>query len=283
MRLSSFLFIGSHALESCNFEQGITLTCSLSDLSIDVAQEQPGPCQLVMDNFGMYRVDIESDDGSCRIWDGTSDLQSFSVAYNDKCLSMVNGAIAGQLHLRKSINDKEYEVDQPMSLSCSPTTYTLEESYSIVDDPTEAGHLHRTIQADGRSIKIYDLSTHQETNKITRGHIYQAVISLGDKLYDGFDMVVDRCQIFDENGVVFETVVEDDAVHSHLINHVQKSEELTLGANSAHTHYAFDFNGMSRLGAKIFRLRCDVTIAANIIEPTMAPIAHMTEPERFDE
>ena len=64
-------------------------------------------------------------------------------------------------------------------------------------------------------------------------------------------MIVDRCQIFDENGVVFETVVEDDAVHSHLINHVQKSEELTLGANSAHTHYAFDFNGMSRLGAKI--------------------------------
>ena len=81
-------------------------------------------------------------------------------------LSMVNGAIAGQLHLRKNINDKEYEVDQPMSLSCSPTTYTLEESYSIVDDPTEAGHLHRTIQADGRSIKIYDLSTHQETSKV---------------------------------------------------------------------------------------------------------------------
>ena len=79
---------------------------------------------------------------------------------------MINGAIAGQLHLRKNINDKEYEVDQPMSLSCSPTTYTLEESYSIVDDPTEAGHLHRTIQADGRSIKIYDLSTHQETNKV---------------------------------------------------------------------------------------------------------------------
>ena len=86
--------------------------------------------------------------------------------------------------------------------------------------------------------------------QIIRGHVYQAVISLGDKLYDGFGMNVDRCQILDETGIVFETVIEDNAIHSDLINHVQKSETLTLGANSEHTHFAFDFNGMSRIGAK---------------------------------
>ena len=63
-------------------------------------------------------------------------------------------------------------------------------------------------------------------------------------------MNVDRCQILDETGIVFETVTEDNAIHSDLINHVQKSETLTLGANSEHTHFAFDFNGMSRIGAK---------------------------------
>ena len=100
MRLSNFLFVGSHALESCLFEQGISLTCSLSGLSIEVTLEQPdSPCQLVIDNFNMYRVsvkeicerknitlkiDVESDDGACRIWDGIGNVQPFSLAYDEK-------------------------------------------------------------------------------------------------------------------------------------------------------------------------------------------------------
>lgn len=80
---------------------------------------------------------------------------------------MGDGGIAGQLHLRKIINNKEYEVDQPMTVSCSPTVYTLEESYTIDDDTTHVGHLHQKLQAPGRSLKIYDLSTHHETSKVS--------------------------------------------------------------------------------------------------------------------
>ena len=81
-------------------------------------------------------------------------------------LSLKNGQVSGTLHLRRLIDELEYEVDQPISFSCSPTTFTIESAYQLIDEPSNEPHLHQYITAPDRSIKVYDLSSNTEAHAV---------------------------------------------------------------------------------------------------------------------
>ena len=113
-------------------------------------------------------------------------------------------------------------------------------------------------------------------------------------------MNVDECHMLDQDGTVFETIIENNIIHSALINHMEVAETLTPAADPNHTFYAFNFFGFSRVGAEqcefcgfkvsenswdLVKLQCMVSIVPVGIEettPGAVIIAHMTEPSRYD-
>ena len=80
---------------------------------------------------------------------------------------MESGVINGKIHHYQLINDTEYEVDQPISFSCSPNTIELSSRNFTMDDfDSNASHLHKKIKAPNGEITIYDYFTNEEAEKV---------------------------------------------------------------------------------------------------------------------
>ena len=177
---------------------------------------------------------------------------------------MAEGRIGGNIYVQKMMGEETYDIDQPIGFSCGPSTITLEsKTYEASDEnvPTVA-HLHQSITAPNKSITIYDLSTETEATsvssvfiimitqlylQITRGNAYQAVVSLGDYLYDGFEMSVDSCVFVDQKGRT-QPIIKDNQIADGLEGHVALPEELVMPESAE--LMAFDFYGFGRPGTE---------------------------------
>merc|ERR1712106_203745 len=158
------------------------------------------------------------------------------------------------------VGENEIESTEPLQISCSPTQLDLESSVLSFNDTTSdaKGGLHREIIAPNSDIIIYDLNTGLPAKQIIRGHGYQAIVSLGEPLYSGFDMVVDSCSAGDNKDT--EVIIDNNEVVESLDGIARISSELTGGADEANKNFAFDFTGFTRKGSHQMRIACQVTI-----------------------
>ena len=180
---------------------------------------------------------------------------------------MSEGRLGGNIYVQKMMDGEAYEIDQPIGFSCGPSTITLEsKAYTASDEAMpNVAHLHQSITAPNKSIKIYDLSTGTEATsvsclntfntkwfcQITRGNAYQAIVSLGDYLYDGFEMNVDSCVVVDQKGRKQE-IITDNRIADGLEGHIALREELVIPEPAE--LMAFDFYGFGRPGTETCKL-----------------------------
>jgi hypothetical protein len=218
MRLLSIIVALAHGIDiaRCPFDRALQISCHPSNVSFNGTAfgDQLGQYAACAStgNGEDYRLRIghadDDLDSMCTLWDG----QSFAdeVSFDEDCLEMRDGKMTGQVHVMKMINDNEMAIDQPVEFSCAPSVLQLHSSSYDLNrkNGTRREKLHREITAPHGSIIIYDLLTDEEATTITRGFGYRAVVSLGDKLYHGYEMNVDKCQVGDE-GSMFEVLIKD--------------------------------------------------------------------------
>ena len=82
---------------------------------------------------------------------------------------MSEGRLGGNIYVQKMMDGEAYEIDQPIGFSCGPSTITLEsKAYTASDEAMpNVAHLHQSITAPNKSIKIYDLSTGTEATSVS--------------------------------------------------------------------------------------------------------------------
>ena len=184
---------------------------------------------------------------------------------------MSEGRLGGNIYVFKMMDGEPYEIDQPIGFSCGPSTITLEsKAYTASDEAmSNVAHLHQSITAPNKQIKIYDLSTGTEATsvscfntfntkwfcQITRGNAYQAIVSLGDSLYDGFEMSVDSCVVVDQKGRKQE-VLKNNQIADGLEGHIAPIDQLVIFPEFDYTFamIGFDFYGFGRPGAETCKL-----------------------------
>ena len=84
-------------------------------------------------------------------------------------------------------------------------------------------------------------------SKVIRGRSYQAVLSLGDRLYEQLELTVSYCDFIE--GTISERVIEDNQVTFSMRNIAQVTEDYLSSVNTSLTNFAFNFNGFSRFGS----------------------------------
>ena len=85
--------------------------------------------------------------------------------------------------------------------------------------------------------------------QIVRGQDYSALITLGDTLYEEYEMNVDICQIGDDLAHV-TTVIENNKVSPEVADIVSINEPLS------NSEFAFDFKGFTLKGSKKSKEYC---------------------------
>ena len=79
--------------------------------------------------------------------------------------------------------------------------------------------------------------------QIVRGQHYSAIITLGDILYEEYEMIVDICQVGDEFAHV-TTVIENNEISSNVEGVVTSAESVS------NSDFEFDFKGFTLKGSK---------------------------------
>lgn len=289
------------AIEPCNYEELINFECHTNSAVLSLRQpleeaDIPPGCTDIMNEANristeqgmslddalttlitdhrLYIDHVGNDEGNeCSVWDGMS--LDGEINFADTCLNDDNGIIRGNLYLHEIINGEEISIDQPVSFSCSPSTLTIVSTvYKTADEITTHAGLNKDIDAPYSYIAIFDLSTGEEAKIIQRGHHYQAVVSLGDRLYAGLEMNVDECSVQDQNGLVDEVIVNNEMAAGFENNvevgalDMRIKNSMTINEEST---FAFYFNGFGRKGASSFQIKCEVSIEPKAPETTGQP------------
>ena len=88
------------------------------------------------------------------------------------------------------------------------------------------------------------------------------MVSLGDELYEGLEMNINKCEVIDQNGMVdaiivdnemakgFDNNVEVGALDKRIMSYMTINEETT---------FAFYFNGFGRKGADSCKFQINPT------------------------
>ena len=79
--------------------------------------------------------------------------------------------------------------------------------------------------------------------QIVRGQGYSALITLGDTLYEEYEMIVDMCQVGDEFAHV-TTVIENNEISPEVADIVSNVQ------SPSSADFAFNFKGFTLKGSK---------------------------------